>query len=223
MSLLFVSQTPDDVLLISDTLESLDGIPARFSQKVHPLPNNNMTMVYLGASYLGRAWLELVTELADGDDIETLNVIAPGVLRHIYADMERQTGEKPPSATIYHFGYPTGSDRLVSYTYRSGSDFEPERFEGVRFTAKPVPPEWKFDVPATREAAVDLAIRVRDMNGQQQGVGWGVAIGGDLYATFVENKCVQSWLWHRFDDHDTMLQTMRLPRCNPAIGVRHRP
>lgn len=125
-------------------------------------------------------------------DIESINAEAPQALRSISESLTNRYGPLGRS-TIYHFGYPAGSDKLVRYTYRSGYDFEPKRFEGFEFGAKPTPPGFTLDAPQIRQDYIDLAERLREANTL---LDEGVPFGGDLFATFVRNWDIGTQRWH---------------------------
>jgi hypothetical protein len=201
MSLLFVDQSESSALLVADTLVTHGDEPFMFRPKVTPFPHHNMVMASMGSSNLGAAWRQWILSTPGLTDIDSINEFAPAELRRLNAELETRFGEIGTS-TIYHYGFPAGSDRLVSYVYRSGSDFEPDRFVGNRFTAKPLPAGSKFERPSNNQEVVALAVRVRDLNNEQlHDGGWGVRIGGDLFATLIENWTIQTARWHRFDDY----------------------
>lgn len=201
MSLLFANQGDEFALLISDTLVTHGDDPFMFGPKVHPFPHLNMAMASMGSRNFGVAWERVLGSATGLSDIESLDASTPESLRYLYADVADQLGEDPGSSTIYHYGFPSGSDKIVCYTYRSSADFKSERFEGPRFTAKPLPAGFVFEAPRDPQEAIALALRVRDLNNQNLG-DWGVHIGGELYATLIENWSIHTRRWHRFEDYD---------------------
>ena len=201
MSILLFDQTGTDVLLVSDTLVVGDNYdPVMFQTKLWPLPHLNMVIASTGTANIARTWNDCVTSMFGPDDIEGLNTEAPRTLRAIAEELTNQYGPLG-SSTIYHFGFPAGSDKPVRYTYRSANGFEPERFEGPQFGAKPTPPGFKLNRPAGPEEYIDLAHRLRDENERLRDTG-GVPIGGDLFATLIENGSIRTIRWHRFPDYD---------------------
>lgn len=211
MSLLFFDQQEDGALIVTDTLVTVgDNVPVMFQSKVWQLPHLNMVMVLTGTANVGTAWYQAITTSYGLYDIESVNKITPDALNAIYAAMTTDFGHLG-STTIYQFGFPEGYDKLVSYAYRSSESFKPERFAGSRFCVKPMPPEYQYAMPANQDDIVALAHEVRDFNSQILGEG-GVAIGGELYATFVENGRIQTARCHRFADYDETRKAM----CSPA-------
>lgn len=218
MSLLFADQTEHYVVLVSDTLVTRGKDPFMFGPKVRAIPHRNMAIASTGSSNLAHLWEQSLLSL-DGygfGDIETVNNETPAALRNLYADLGRRFGEPLESSTIYHFGFPTDSDKLVRYVYRSLANFEPERFEGSTFTAKPLPADYRFERPQSQQEVIDLALKVREINDAQiADGGWGVRIGGELYATMVQNWNIQTVRWHRFADYD---ETAAAVLLRPNVG-----
>lgn len=209
MSLLFTDQTDEWVLLLADTLVSLEDKPYMFGSKVDALPHLNMAVATLGSSLMGISWRNVIDTTPGLVDIETVNEVAPGQLRRLWREYNAAYEEFPKTSTVYHYGFPAGSDKIVSYVYRSTKDFEPERFQGSQFTVKPVPPDFKYERPQSQQEVIDLAIRVREINDEPNG--WGVRIGGDLIATMVQNGHVETVRWHRFDDYHDAVAAMPRP------------
>ncbi|MEV7692486.1 hypothetical protein AB0N73_04045 [Microbacterium sp. NPDC089189] len=200
MSILLFDQTETDVLLITDTLVvDHDDKPTMFQHKVWTLPQMNMAIAATGTANVALTWRNVLSESFSPEDIEGLNDHAPAALRAISAHLAKENGPLGRT-TIYHFGFPTGSHKLVRYIYRSQNNFEPERFEGSQFGAKPAPPGLTFERPEGREETIALAERLRDENVHRKDEG-GVPIGGDLFATLVTNGSSQTVRWHRFSDY----------------------
>ncbi|NYE19457.1 hypothetical protein [Microbacterium immunditiarum] len=211
MSLLFTDQTDEWALLVADTVVTLEDKPYMFGSKVTALPHLNMTVSTLGSHLVGMSWRNVIDTTPGLVDIETVNEVAPGQLRRLWDEYNAAYEQFPMTSTVYHHGFPAGSNKIVSYAYRSTNDFEPERFEGSQFTVKPVLPDFQYQRPQSQQEVIDLAIRVRDMNHEQLGHGWGVRIGGDLIATMVQNGHIETALWHRFDDYDESVAAMPRP------------
>lgn len=55
---------------------------------------------------------------------------------------------------------------------------------------------------------VELVSRIRDENDRKM-VDEPLAIGGDLFATFVENWKIRTARWHRFPDYDETWAAIR--------------
>lgn len=214
MSVLIVDQRDDDVLLITDTLATTDdNQPFMFQSKVWTFPHLNMAAAMTGTGNLGAAWCQRITHDVIARDIEGINQLAPDALRNIHAALVNEFGDIENS-TMYHFGFPEGSVTPVRYIYRSVNNFEPERYEGAQLVIKPTPPGFdltyldaidEIEVPDL----VDLACRLRESNDAHMLAGTGgVCIGGDLFATVVENWKISTFRVHRFPDYEEHLHAM---------------
>lgn len=206
MSLLMFDQTETDVLIVADTLVTTDGEVSMFQQKVWPLPHLNAVIALTGTANVGAEWYHWITNTPGITDIETLNATAPQVLGEIYDAMTKAYGDIG-STVIFAFGFPDGSDKIVRYGYRSESRFNPERSAEPGFLAKPYPEGVKLTRPNERAEWVSLALWMREQN-YLYGTDGGVAIGGELYATQLANRQVQTVRWHRFDDYEKHLEEM---------------
>lgn len=213
MSLLIVTQEEDAVELLSDSLVVYgpDNVPVGYQYKVWPIPQLNMVIAATGTGDVAMMWKAHVEWLADGGhvrDIEDLNAHATIALRTIENDLAGKVDDAG-TTSIYHYGFPTGSSRLVSYTYSSfkGKQFEPVRFEGGRFMVKPGPQTFNMYAAETKEEKIELANRIRDEQLAiiTEGNERGVHIGGDLHATYLTNGNVQRQTWARFPDYDDAL------------------
>lgn len=202
--MLFVDATKTDAVLFSDTLACVGDKPTLFHEKVRTLHDKNMTVAGLGSTGLFDLWHQYLASTTGLGDIETITAHAPEVLRSFYADLSHRTGVAG-LATIYHFGFPTGSSKIAMYALRSSRNFEAEKMKPSRFYLKPALPGFKFRRPRNIDEAIDLAIRVRDANDQDPA---GVHIGGDLFATIIQNWRTTTMRLHRFDDFDDDWQAM---------------
>ncbi len=204
MSLLLFGQWSDSALIVSDTLVTDERQrPLTFASKVWTFPHLNMVFGMVGNTAVANAWATFINSGLICRDIEGMNHTAPDELRKILREYVQIFGPLQSQQSFFHFGFPRGSDQLVSYTYRSEADFVPERFEGSRFGAQPGPRNSKLTAPADRDGYVELATRIRTEN--DQGVAPDYipgAIGGELYATQLLNGSITTQLWHQFPDHN---------------------
>lgn len=209
MSLLMVFQWEDWVELAADTLvvRGDEDTPAMYYPKVYPIPHLNMVMAATGTAEVAAALLAFIVNNSDLRDIGDVDNIAPEKLRDFRAQVTEEYGDAETS-TIYLYGFPIGSDHLVSYTYTSmrGGDFESERFHGNRFMVKPGPQTFTADIPYEIEERIALAycLREEQQRFREQGEK-AVAIGGELLAFRLERSGISSSIWHRFPDYDESL------------------
>lgn len=207
MSFLLWDQQETSVTLVSDTLSTVNGQPTMFQSKVWTFPHLNMAMAVTGTANVGIAWHHRLIAEAVVWDIESVNAFAQSSLREIHASVDDSLGPSG-SSTVYHFGFPRGSDQLVRYIYRSARDFEPERFVGDQCGYKPATFSFKLhDIPEGKDELVSFAVRVREENDNGDAPE-PVQIGGELYATRLENGHIQTALWHQFPDYNDMARAM---------------
>lgn len=201
MTLLMFHQWATGARIYMDTLVvDADHVPKGYQYKVWTFPHLNMVMATTGTA-------EVATLLGDQlagphglSDIDAVNDVAPAELRRIYAWLTEAQGDIG-TATVYMFGFPDGSDKLVRYIYRSVMNFEPERHreetEDPQFAVKPPPRSFELTYPWTKEEIVDMANRVRDerMKGLTDD---DIPIGGELFATTVNEGTIYTERLHRF-------------------------
>ncbi len=209
MSLLMVFQWEDWVELAADTLvvRGDEDTPAMYCPKVYPIPGLNMVMAATGTAEVAAALLAFIVNKRDLRDIGDVDHIAPEKLRDFRAQVAEEYGDAETS-TIYLYGFPIGSDQLVSYTYTSmrGGDFESERFRGNRCMVKPGPQTFTADIPYELEERIALACRLREEQQRFRDQGEkSVAIGGELLAFRLERSGIRRSIWHRFPDYDESL------------------
>lgn len=224
MSLVLAQQWPDKALIVTDTLTSaLEGDsyrPRGFSAKIHTFPHLNMAFAFRGVSRLAALWEHELTDVGMCQDIEDAHDLAIKKLRSVAENLARKYDIPPEKVGTFHcFGFPHGSDQIVSYAYSGKNEYVGERFvvsppsdselEEIRFLTAPSL-QTSPALPVLRERAdyVDYAIRVKDENDRGL-VDEVIPIGGDLFATFVENWKIRTVLWHRFPDYDTTWDKIR--------------
>ena len=223
MSLVLAQQWPDKALIVTDTITARSGDPHRptgFATKIYTLPHMNMVFAFRGVSRLAALWEHELTEVTMCQDIEDAHDLAAAKLRSI-AEQVAQKHDIPPSklGTFHCFGFPRDSDRIVGYDYSKEHHARGERFEvtpsadsgyeHVRFLAAPsLQTSPALPVLLERTDYIDYATRVKDEHDRGL-VDEVIPIGGDLFATFVENWKIRTVLWHRFPDYDTTWEQIR--------------
>lgn len=210
MSLLFYTQIDDAVQIVTDTLVSDgDRNPVLYHHKVSTFPQLNMVGVVTGFGSFGYQFFSQIEFIPRLSDIEEVNETAPAILRVMYkAWQEYHAPEEIGTSTVYLFGFPEGSDRIVRYIYRSTKDFVPERHEGMSDTGvKPAPQQFKLVAPETPQEIVDLAVRIREENDELRTPG-PVAIGGDLFVTYMDRDRTITERLYRWDDYREMRDRM---------------
>ncbi|WZO39031.1 hypothetical protein MRBLWO14_002827 [Microbacterium sp. LWO14-1.2] len=222
-----MTQYEEWVELVADTLvvRGDDDVPARYQQKVWPIPHLNMVMAATGTAEVASAWYAFVTQHPQVRDIDDIDSFATETLRNIRADVAERHGDAG-SSTLHHFGFPTGSDKAVSYIYSSmgGRNFESERFQGARFIAKPGPQTFAPDVPVGPEEKIAFAYRLRQEQEELIAQGKpGTPFGGELQATLLEPGGIRTMTWHRFPDYDETLETVPLPDVSLKHGNHREP
>lgn len=212
MSLFMYELYEDHALILSDTLVTEgDGItPVCYQSKIWPLPELNMAMALTGTAQIGLGLYQLLHRFEDLRDIEDLNELAPSMLRHVRDELEKIRPDEDIT-TVYLFGFPTGSEKVASYTYtsRDGADFASKAGEIGKLSYRPGPQRFTPEFPATEQDMIDLACKIRDEQDQFRAEGLPfVRIGGELRATRVENNRILTSVWHTFDDYDETLPSL---------------
>lgn len=202
MSLLMFAHEPTSALILTDTLATTQaGEPFLFHSKSWVIPHMNMAMAVTGIANFGGAWNELLCNSLLARDIDMVDQFAPEQLRRVWSELLGRKGfPEGATSTIYHFGFPEDSERLVRYVYRSEADFASERWEDPGFGIKPYP-RGEFEVPADLHAWVDLAERVRAEQDVRP-AGERVFIGGELFLVVLQSWNSQIVRVHRFDHYD---------------------
>ena len=223
MSVVLLLQHPEKAIIVTDTIATDRSIgdrlqPSRFGMKLWTLPHMNMAFSFRGVSVLAHVWHHHLTDVAKCQDIEDVREEADESLRNLVKQAALDHGYAV-SGEFVHLGFPHGSDRIVQYTYRSDTDYQCEALEvpesndddaaNVAFFMAPGPVTFApTHIPDDVAGFVDLVSRIRDENAREL-VEDPIAIGGDLFATYVENWKIRTVLWHRFPDYDTTWQTIR--------------
>ncbi|TCJ23549.1 hypothetical protein E0W80_10430 [Microbacterium sp. PI-1] len=212
MSLLMFICLDDAVQVITDTLVS-DGEtrePVMYHHKVRAFPQLDMLAVVTGFANFGDHWFTRLGQIPGLRDIEDVNRVAGAELPEIYQQWQDYYAPKDiGTSTVYLFGFTAESEKIVRYVYRSPKGFDSERSEGIcDFAVKPPPQQFELVAPEDDQAIIDLAVKLRDENdnGRTDGP---VAIGGDLYRTFMMRGQTVTERMHRWPDHSDMLEQMK--------------
>jgi hypothetical protein len=203
MSLLMFLHEERTALILTDTLATTTkGEPFIFQSKAWAIPHLNMAVTVTGLANFGASWNDFLRSSLIARDIGMVDKFAPEQLRRIWDEFlaEPELVQGVPTCTIYHFGFPDGSDRLVHYVYRSTRDFASERWEEPGFGIKPEPAS-AFEVPDDLDGWVALAAQARAEQ-DARSVGDRIYIGGELYLLILQNWQSQIMRIHRFDDYE---------------------
>ncbi len=217
MSVMIAQQWYDRAIVITDTIASDRATGDRtertgFGMKTWTLPHLNMVFAFRGASLLAHRWHHRITEVTACRDIEDVHAVALEGLSEMVAATARQFGAGI-TGEFYHFGFPHDSEQIVHYRYEPKNEYAGERLvvaeptpDGVRTVLTSIAPTpVTFPWPNLQDPDVAeyvaLVDRIRDENDRRL-VSEPIAIGGDLFATFVENWRTRTVLWHRFPDYD---------------------
>lgn len=213
MSLQIFDMLDESVLIVTDTLVSdADGAAVHFRHKVWPLPHLNAVMTVTGTAEIGVMWHALISELAGLDSIDDLDAVAREQLPRIYEHIRAHVAGDIGTATVTHFGFPRGSDTIVSDVYGLG----PEQFQASRtrangerlFAVKPKPCSFKIEaLPTTPEEIEDLALKLQAENDEGL-TPVRIAMGGDLIATLFRNHSIHTMRWARFPNYDASRSAM---------------
>lgn len=207
MSYFMFDQSDTEALIVTDTLATdLNDKPAMFAHKVWALPTMNLVIALTGTSTVGDELYRYLSTMHGPRDIAGLDEIAPELLRAIHARVQHEHGAIG-SSTVYVFGFPTGSDRLTRYTYRSVMDYVSSSDTGPATAVRPAPETFEAEYPNTREDFIHLAVRVRDENDSGASPE-PVKIGGDLFLTTVRNGLIGTEHLYRFPDYEEHLAVM---------------
>lgn len=219
MSLLMFRHEEDAVFIVTDTLATApDGEAFMFQSKAWTLPHLNMAIAVTGIANLGAAWNDFLRSSAIVQDIGMVDGFTPEQLRRIWVGLQAENPDaEGMHATIYHFGFPVGSDRAVRYVYRSKENFESEFDEGPGFGVKPPPEGFELVSPESLDEFVELAKKIKTEQDAMP-LTAKVAIGGELYLTLLNNWGSQTMRMHRFDDHESSWHEM-IARINRVEGV----
>jgi len=202
MSLLMFMHQEKSALILTDTLATTPaGEPFMFHSKAWVIPHMNMAVAITGIANFGAKWNEFLRNSLIACDVDMVDQFAPEQLRQIWAELlDEFELDGEPTATIYHFGFPSESEQLVRYVYRSTSNFESERWEQPGFGIKPEP-EGTLQVPTDFDEWVDLAKHVRAEQDELP-ADKRIYIGGELYLLLIQNWQSQLVRLYRFDDYE---------------------
>lgn len=203
MSLLMFQHEEQSALILTDTLATnTEGEPIIFQSKAWAIPKLNMAMAVTGLGNLGSAWNDFLHSSLVALDIDMVDRYATEQLQKIWSDLEveNEPDQKILTGTVYHFGFPEGSDRLVRYVYRSANGFESELWDEPGFGIKPQP-TGDFNAPDDLDDWIRLAEQVRaeqdSLPAKEK-----IYIGGELFLLVIQDGQSQIARVHRFDDYE---------------------
>lgn len=202
MSLLAFHHEEKSAMILTDTLATTpEGEAFMFVSKAWAIPHMNMAIAVTGAANLGALWNQYLRNSLIARDIEMVDRLAPAQLRRLWSEVLEEHGiVGAPTVTMYHFGFPEGSEHLVRYVYRSTENFESERSEQACIGVKPVP-EGQFETPEDLDGWVALAERVRAEQDARPAADR-VHIGGEFYVLHLRNWQSMTMRLHRFEDYE---------------------
>lgn len=203
MSLLAFLHEEDRALILTDTLATTtQGEPLTFQTKAWVIPHLNMAVAITGLANFGASWNDFLCSSFVARDIEMVDQLATEQLQILWRDMlaENKAESDGFTSTIYHFGFPEGSDQLVRFVYRSRQNFASERWIEPGMGVKPEP-SGALTVPEDFDEWIDLARQVRAEQDALP-VTERIHIGGELYLLVLENRRSLVMRLHRFDDYE---------------------
>ncbi|MEI3866631.1 hypothetical protein V6S02_05980 [Microbacterium sp. CCNWLW134] len=206
MSMLIFSQTEENLILWTDTLVvDTDHRPTGLAQKAWALPDINVLVAATGTAEIALSFVENLNRASGLTDIEDVNGRATGVLQAIHDTLEAHVGNIGRS-TIYVWGFPADGGKLVRYIYRSMNNYQPERYVGDQFGAKPSPPGRELEMPSSHEDVIELALQLQQINRDSE---HGVPSGGELIATYLQRGDVRTQLIFQFPDLEESLKAIK--------------
>ena len=128
-----------EALVVMDTLAiDFDGEPLRYTTKAHYLPHLRTIVAGTGCGGFACDWFVEANKRMVVRDVETLNRLAPKMLRELW-DRFRKDYSVPAdmTTTVYHVGLSEETGEVVAAQFHSGHDFEPMAVEGP-LSFKPV-------------------------------------------------------------------------------------
>lgn len=202
MTLLIFDQWEEGVDIYTDTLVTTeDHEPSGHAMKVWTLPHIRMAMVVTGTAELGELWSQQIRTSYGLRDIIDVDLNAPHALNSIHAHLSEHLGDIKTS-TVYHFGFPNGSDKLVRYTYRSTKHYQSEpSAPGHAYAFKPQPAAPLHRAQSDDEV-IEHALRIRDDHASGASAER-IPIGGQLMRTRLTPEGIAVGSVHDFPNDGT--------------------
>ncbi len=209
MTLLIFKLWDDSAEIFMDSLSTQsDGItPNPYQPKVWTLPHLKMSVAVTGSPEVALEWCRLVASLEDVRDIADVDQVAPETLRTVQAQLVEQYGDVG-TTTVFAFGFREGG-KISAFKYSSmdRGTFESEPICPGVVVVKPRPLRFEWAPPESWEEVAQLAERVKAEQDDLRAAGESsVAIGGELWATIMEDGEVRTGRIYRFADFDEKLQ-----------------
>lgn len=198
-SLIFFTDT-EQALVVTDTLAvNPDGTPKLFASKATYIPHLQLIVAGTGLAGFSGDWANRVNFWMLVDGIENLDRHAPGVLREMWAHYvsELQVPEEM-TTTVYHFGFSEVTGEMMSFAYRSTSDFRSERVQlGVG-----VKPECSWPDEGNFLDHIEGMMLEQRANQATKPAGERLYIGGEAFATHLTKTGFSCWKLFDFADRE---------------------
>lgn len=142
MTSIVIFQSEREAVVAMDTLAiDMDHNPARYTTKAHYLPHLRTIIAGTGCGGFADDWYAEANKRMVVRNVETLNRLAPAMLRELWAKFrEDYTVPEDMTTTVFHVGLSEDTGIVVAAQFHSAHDFEPEPVDGP-LSFKPVCPE----------------------------------------------------------------------------------
>ena len=131
MSSLIFATDEQQIVVATDTLAvTTEGEPVLFASKATHIPHLRIIIAGTGFGGLSNEWALSVSSRMIVRGIMNLNYHTPKGLRELWK--KYKAAHSTPdglTTTVYQFGISEEDDRVVSFAYRSTSDFESEQLQ----------------------------------------------------------------------------------------------
>lgn len=195
-SLIYLTQE-SEVLLATDTLAvDNNNNPAFFCTKVTHVPHLRTLIAGTGISGFSNEWALQVSTRMNVRGIENLNYHTPSELRDLWKNYNKKFPElEDLTTTVYQFGISEESEKIVSFVYRSTSNFESEEQSygiGVKPECEILEGDLITTIPIMMQNQRDLQ--------QEYPPNERVCIGGEIIAYHLTKDCCRTFKISDFND-----------------------
>ena len=132
MTSIVIFQSEREAVVAMDTLAiDMDYNPARYTTKAHYLPHLRTIIAGTGCGGFADDWYAEANKRMVVRSVETLNCLAPAILRDLWAKF--RVDYKLPedmTTTVFHVGLSEDTGTIVAAHFHSGHDFEPRPVVG---------------------------------------------------------------------------------------------
>lgn len=211
MTLLSFFQFDEGFEVLTDTLATTtDNVPYQFVDKVFLYPSRRMAMAGTGSADLVNAWDRTLRENVLALDLQQIDRFATGAIQNLWAELrEHLDFSERMTATIYHFGLISGTDRALRAIYRSKNEFASEVHDDRVFAIKPEPTTPRL--PNDEAEWIELAGEVRSQQASLP-VEAAITIGGELVLTTIGPEGLTQRVVHRYPDYAEQWNAMNQRR-----------